>query len=199
MDKKIKDTRVEAHRQREGRDKKEKINTPKGGKQNHKSQEEKKMFADRREHYQSLFFLLHANPRYLASLARAVAMAKSHTLVQTIVMDVYGDQYSPREERLLLTLFREVIRHEVAHSTSGSFMRSNTCLTQMLTAYARRGAGMSILKEVHYVCFFLLLLIYLFSLCFSYSRCDNMIFVICNNLVIMYVCMWVWCCCCYCD
>ncbi len=69
--------------------------------------------------------------------------------VQLVVFDMYGDQYDTREERLLLALFRRALKSELRHSSSkGSLLRANTAITQMLSAYARRGQGLSILKDI---------------------------------------------------
>jgi len=66
-----------------------------------------------------------------------------------VVFDMYGDQYDTREERLLLDLFRRVIRAELqASSSMGSLFRNNNAITQMLSAYAKRGQGLTILRDI---------------------------------------------------
>jgi len=62
---------------------------------------------------------------------------------------MYGDQYDTREERLLLDLFRKVLKLEIFSATSkGSLLRNNTAITQMLSAYAKRGQGFQILRDI---------------------------------------------------
>ena len=62
---------------------------------------------------------------------------------------MYGDQYDTREERLLLSLFGQVLRHEFGKASDmGSLLRANTAVTQMLSAYSRRGLGLSVLKDI---------------------------------------------------
>jgi Ras GTPase-activating-like protein IQGAP2/3 len=54
-----------------------------------------------------------------------------------------------REERLLLTIFRMIIAESFENAESmGSLLRANTAITQMLSAYAKRGLGLGILKEI---------------------------------------------------
>jgi Ras GTPase-activating-like protein IQGAP2/3 len=99
--------------------------------------------------YEELFTLLQNKPRYFASLARLVSNKDVPSFVQTVVFDMYGDQYDSREERLLLDLFRRMLQEEIAQSSSiGSLLRNNTAVTQMLSAYSRRGQGMLVLKDV---------------------------------------------------
>jgi len=122
-------------------------------KKEEKGKEEKKKadsdpFVAHREHYGTLFYLLHAKTNYLASITQKVAKGQSHSFVQTVVMDLYGDQFSSRDERLLLLLFRDLLSREVATSTMGTFLRANTTFSQLLSAYARRGAGITTLKEI---------------------------------------------------
>lgn len=69
--------------------------------------------------------------------------------MQTVVFDMYGDQYDTREERLLLDLFRKVLKAEMRTVQSmGSPFRNNSAITQMLSAYARRGQGLTILRDI---------------------------------------------------
>jgi len=99
--------------------------------------------------YEDLFYLLQSKTQYFAQLARLVTNKHHHTFVQTVVFDMYGDQYDTREERLLLDLFRKVLKGELQATTNkGSLLRNNTAITQMLSAYSKRGSGLSILKEI---------------------------------------------------
>eukprot|EP00457_Paulinella_chromatophora_P001965 gb/GEZN01001968.1/.p1 GENE.gb/GEZN01001968.1/~~gb/GEZN01001968.1/.p1 ORF type:complete len:792 (+),score=101.82 gb/GEZN01001968.1/:156-2531(+) len=105
--------------------------------------------AGKRHLYESLFYLLQSKPRYLAKLARLLQRKHVEPFVQSVVFDLYGDQYDSREERLLLQMFRIMIKDELGVSTEkGSLMRANTAVTQMLSAYARRGQGLTALKNI---------------------------------------------------
>lgn len=103
----------------------------------------------KRAQYEQLFYLLQTKPRYLATLARVINAKEVQSFVQTVVFDMYGDQYDTREERLLLSIFRFVLKAELDEAQDqGSLLRANTAITQMLSAYARRGQGLAILKEI---------------------------------------------------
>lgn len=105
--------------------------------------------ADKLKYYEQLFHLLHGHPRYFATLASHVSGDEIPLFVQTVVFDMFGDQYDTREERLLLTIFRLVIVESFEREDSmGSLLRANTAITQMLSAYARRGLGLGILKDI---------------------------------------------------
>lgn len=101
-----------------------------------------------REKYEGLFYILQNEPKYFARLARVISGSQVHSFVQTVVFDMYGDQYDTREERLLLSLFQMILKHEFeANSELGTLLRANTAVTQIMSAYAKRGLGLSILKN----------------------------------------------------
>ncbi|MES1916946.1 MAG: hypothetical protein MHM6MM_008715 [Cercozoa sp. M6MM] len=103
----------------------------------------------RQTQYGRLLYLLQTEPRILAAIASNVSGADIPSFVQTVVFDLFGDQYDSREERLLLTLFEEVLRRSFESATDfGSFGRANTAITQMLSAYARRGQGLGVLRSI---------------------------------------------------
>lgn len=100
-----------------------------------------------RSHYEHLLFALQEDPCYFARMARIVKGKEVNPFVLLVVLDMYGDQYDTREERLLLQLFELVLREEFESTENiGSLMRHNNATTQMLSAYARRGQGLAVLK-----------------------------------------------------
>eukprot|EP00475_Leptophrys_vorax_P005130 TRINITY_DN1307_c0_g2_i1.p1 TRINITY_DN1307_c0_g2~~TRINITY_DN1307_c0_g2_i1.p1 ORF type:complete len:901 (+),score=234.58 TRINITY_DN1307_c0_g2_i1:125-2827(+) len=101
-----------------------------------------------RRHYENMFWILQNEPRYFAKLAPVVTGKDISPFVQLAVFDLFGDQYDTREERLLLALFGSLLQDEFERTSDmGSFLRANTAVSQMLSAYARRGIGMTILKS----------------------------------------------------
>ena len=99
--------------------------------------------------YEQLFHHLQKNPAYFACLANHVQARDISDFVKTVVFDMYGDQYDSREERLLLTSFKLVLEKCFQEAQDiGSLLRANTAITQMLSAYARRGQGLGILREI---------------------------------------------------
>lgn len=107
------------------------------------------VLGDNRGFYEDLYRELQANPVYFAKLARMVEAKHIGIFVQTVVFDMYGDQYATREERLLLLCFHQALKDEISSATSkGSLFRANTAITQMLSAYALRGQGLATLRSI---------------------------------------------------
>lgn len=105
-----------------------------------------------REVYEKMFYILQKNPRYFAVLAQRLETRDMTEFVNTIIFDMYGDQFDSSEERLLLTLFQKIIRAHFKQAGGkddmGSLFRANTSITMMLSTYARRGEGLHTLKTV---------------------------------------------------
>lgn len=105
-----------------------------------------------RDAYEKMFYLLQKNPRYFAVIAQAVGARDINEFVNTIIFDMYGDQFDTSEERLLLTLFQKIIEANFKRAgrkdDMGSLFRANTAVTMMLSSYARRGQGLNSLKKV---------------------------------------------------
>jgi hypothetical protein len=90
-----------------------------------------------REQYERLFHLLQSEPRYLAALIRLCEAKHAASLVQTVVLDLFGDQYDVRQERLLLAVFERVLAAEFDECTNmGEFCRANSCTTQVCAGRA---------------------------------------------------------------
>ena len=60
----------------------------------------------KRQLYGNLFYLLQAEPRHIAALARLVSLAEIDNLLQSVMFTIYGNQYDSREEFLLLSMFQ---------------------------------------------------------------------------------------------
>jgi len=105
-----------------------------------------------RDAYEKMFYLLQKNPRYFAVIAQEVSARDITEFVNTIIFDMYGDQFDTSEERLLLTLFQKIIEANFKRAGQkddlGSLFRANTAVTMMLSSYARRGEGLNSLKKV---------------------------------------------------
>lgn len=101
------------------------------------------------QRYASLFFVLQMEPRHIAMLCRLVSLAEIDSLLQTVMFTLYGNQYEPREEHLLLTMFQSVLMTQFECATDfGSLLRANTPVSRMMSTYTRRGPGQSYLKRV---------------------------------------------------
>jgi len=111
------------------------------------------LFLQNKEHYEKMFYVLQKNPRYFAAVASEVPMLDMEEFTNTIIFDMYGDQFDTSEERLLLQLFKTIIKTDFERAAEenggmGSLFRANTAVTMMLSSYARRGEGLNILKKV---------------------------------------------------
>ena len=117
-------------------------------------------------------FLLQHEPRYLATLARLLQPRGDSIpqFVQTVVFDIFGESTSAAsvtaasafanagavgvqqlsiEERLLLRLLKSTLYTEMQTCTDrATLLRSNSALTQMLSAYAKRSEGSVILRRI---------------------------------------------------
>eukprot|EP01084_Bolivina_argentea_P224508 379615_1 len=99
--------------------------------------------------YEQLFYILQNNPKYFELLTKQVKATEISDYVKTIVFDMYGTQYDYNEERLLLTLFQNVLKQTFDESQNiDTILKENTVTTQMLRAFTRRGEGLCILREI---------------------------------------------------
>jgi Ras GTPase-activating-like protein IQGAP2/3 len=67
----------------------------------------------RLEHYQNLFYLLQTEPRYLARLVFLMKSKDMENFLDTVLLTLYGDAFSPREEFLILELFKHALNFEM--------------------------------------------------------------------------------------
>eukprot|EP01095_Lingulamoeba_sp_RSL-Kostka_P012243 TRINITY_DN481_c0_g2_i1.p1 TRINITY_DN481_c0_g2~~TRINITY_DN481_c0_g2_i1.p1 ORF type:complete len:902 (+),score=391.29 TRINITY_DN481_c0_g2_i1:61-2766(+) len=102
------------------------------------------------EHYQDLFYLLQMNPKYLANCIYVINPKELESFLETVILTLFGDAFSPREEFLLLSLFRLTIERELSvlkvftDFVSG---QSETVLPKMINNYNKRKEGLAYLKK----------------------------------------------------
>lgn len=60
----------------------------------------------KKELYQNLFYLLQTEPKYLANLLYLCSPDEMSEFLDTVILTLFGDAYSPREEYLILSLFK---------------------------------------------------------------------------------------------
>lgn len=101
------------------------------------------------EAYQELFYILQAEPRYMAKLVYLVSIDEVQHFLDTILITLYGAAFHPREEYLLLRLFQASIKNEmqVIKDIRG-FIQAETVVPKMVITYNRRKQGVEYLKEV---------------------------------------------------
>jgi len=103
----------------------------------------------RMEHYQNLFYLLQTEPKYLASLVYLMNNEQMDSFLDTVILTLYGDAFSPREEFLILKLFQAAIQREMnAIKDVSDFLKADSVVPRMVVTYNRRKQGLEFLKTV---------------------------------------------------
>jgi Ras GTPase-activating-like protein IQGAP2/3 len=101
------------------------------------------------EHYQNLFYLLQTEPKYLASLVYLMNAEQMESFLDTVILTLYGDAFSPREEYLILKLFQLAIQKEMsAIKGVSAFLQADSVVPKMVITYNRRKQGLEFLKTV---------------------------------------------------
>jgi hypothetical protein len=103
----------------------------------------------RLEHYSNLLYLLQTEPNYLAQLLYVMTPEKMKSLLDTLILTLFGDAFSPREEFLILELFRLAIRKEIENIQNITELKEvASVVPSLVIAYNRRKQGMEYLKTV---------------------------------------------------
>lgn len=98
--------------------------------------------------YQHLFYLLQTEPKYLAKIVYLISMGQLESFLETVILTLFGDVYSPREEYLLLQLLQAALEQEIGtYKDIGGFLESNTVIAKMIVAYNRREQGQEYLVK----------------------------------------------------
>jgi len=102
------------------------------------------------EGYANLFYLLQTEPKYLAKLAFLVQSEKIAPFMETMLGTLYGDVFSPREEYLILELFKQCISTEIHNVKNPSeFTQSSSVIATMIVTYNKRRQGVEYLKTTY--------------------------------------------------
>jgi len=101
------------------------------------------------EGYQNLFYLLQTEPHYLAKLVTLVQPDKMEHFLDTVILTLFGDAFSPREEFLILSLFHLAIGQETrANSNVAELLSMESVVPKMIITYNRRKQGHEYLKQI---------------------------------------------------
>lgn len=107
------------------------------------SQDKKKM-----EMYSNLFYALQIEPKYLAKIAYVIPVEKRDQFVNLLLLSLYGDAFSPREEYLILQLFKYAIEYEMSHVKKvDDFIQSDSVVPKMIMTYNKRKQGVEYIKN----------------------------------------------------
>jgi hypothetical protein len=90
------------------------------------------------EGYQNLFYLLQTEPQYLGKLVTLVQPDKMEQFLDTVILTLFGDAFSPREEFLILSLFNLAIAQETrANSNVAELISMESVVPKMIITYNR--------------------------------------------------------------
>lgn len=114
-----------------------------------KSEKVVELSARKIEGYQHLFYLLQTEPKYLANLVYLMQPEQMESFLDTVILTLYGDSFSPREEFLILQLFSESIKKELSSiSNMNKFLSQDSVVPKMVITYNKRKQGQEFLKSV---------------------------------------------------
>ena len=101
------------------------------------------------ELYQDLFYLLQTETRYMANVIYLVQSQDEDVtqFLYTVIITLYGDAFSPREEFLCLKLFQNAIEIELQNIQKvKDFITGETVVPKMCMTYCKRKQGVEYLK-----------------------------------------------------
>ena len=102
--------------------------------------------------YGQLFFELQSKSHYLVRLSRLTqGSAQITNFVNTVLLSIFGDQYDNHDEQMLLVTMRDMLKIEFKEHGDddvSTFMRSNSCLTMMVSNYVRRPGSINAVKDI---------------------------------------------------
>ncbi|XP_060617620.2 ras GTPase-activating-like protein IQGAP2 isoform X1 [Anolis sagrei] len=102
------------------------------------------------EAYQHLFYLLQTNPTYLAKLIFQMPQNKSTKFMDTVIFTLYNYASNPREEYLLLKLFKTALEEEI-HSKVDQIqdiVTGNPTVIKMVVSFNRGARGQNTLRQL---------------------------------------------------
>ena len=105
------------------------------------------------EHYQELFFILQAQPQYLARLFKKIreraTAEKECERIKHLVMGLFGYAQKRREEYYLIKVITRSIKEEVDHcQTLQDYLRGNFFWAKIFTAYVKSPRDRKYLRDV---------------------------------------------------
>ncbi|KAL0477396.1 hypothetical protein AKO1_005816 [Acrasis kona] len=104
---------------------------------------------ERLDKYGKLFYLLQTDPQYLSNCLYLVPQEKVEKFLETVILTLFGYAFSPREEYLILNLFKSTLALEISKTKKLSgFLEGNPILPRMVMTYGRRVQGKTFLQKV---------------------------------------------------
>uniref|UniRef100_A0A8D0H7B2 IQ motif containing GTPase activating protein 2 n=1 Tax=Sphenodon punctatus TaxID=8508 RepID=A0A8D0H7B2_SPHPU len=102
------------------------------------------------EAYQHLFYLLQTNPTYLAKLIFQMPQNKSTKFMDTVIFTLYNYASNPREEYLLLKLFKTALEEEINSKVDQiqDIVTGNPTVIKMVVSFNRGARGQNTLRQL---------------------------------------------------
>lgn len=102
------------------------------------------------EGYQNLFYTLQTDPKYLARLIYSMAPGKSAKFIDTVIYTLYNYGSTPREQCLLLQLFKHALEEEVKMKVEKAedVCKGTPLVFKMIVDFNKTGCGHSCLREL---------------------------------------------------
>ncbi|KAH0628012.1 hypothetical protein JD844_008660 [Phrynosoma platyrhinos] len=100
------------------------------------------------EAYQHLFYLLQTNPTYLAKLIFQMPQNKSTKFMDTVIFTLYNYASNPREEYLLLKLFKTALEEEIQLDQIQDIVTGNPTVIKMVVSFNRGARGQNTLRQL---------------------------------------------------
>lgn len=97
----------------------------------------------------NLFYLLQTEPKYLANLVYLMNQENMSSFLDTVIVTLYGDAFSPREEYLILRLFQLAIQREMSATKDvAGFLQADSVVPKMVMSYNTRKQGTEFLRTL---------------------------------------------------
>ncbi|KAJ9593504.1 hypothetical protein L9F63_014957, partial [Diploptera punctata] len=102
------------------------------------------------EGYQQLFYALQTNPNYLAKLIFCLPLSRTTRFVQTVILTLFNYGSNPREEYLLLKLFKTALEEEVRckFTKPSDSVTGNPLVLKMVVNYSRQLSKQNALRDI---------------------------------------------------
>ncbi|EDV26283.1 uncharacterized protein TRIADDRAFT_37304 [Trichoplax adhaerens] len=102
------------------------------------------------EGYQSLFYLLQTEPKYLAKLIFEMPQSRSNRFVETAILTIFNYAANTREEFLLIKLFNTSLQEEVLNRVNSieDIVENNPLVVKLAVQFNRGNRSQNCLKEI---------------------------------------------------
>ncbi|XP_069669169.1 ras GTPase-activating-like protein IQGAP1 isoform X2 [Periplaneta americana] len=100
--------------------------------------------------YQHLFYALQTTPSYLAKLIFCLPLSRTTRFLQTVILTLFNFGSNPREEYLLLKLFKTALEEEIRckFAKPSDAVTGNPLVLKMVVNYSRQMSSQNCLRDI---------------------------------------------------